>query len=496
MKETRVYRLPSEYSSRSDVSPHVDAPSDVIHQPHVYELAIRIAERSSASRIIDVGCGNCAKLATVDHKFELIGIDAPHARVLARSHCPNLEFYETDLENGLDDFAPSLFDESVVICSDVLEHLARPERLASDLARVESRTIAMLLSTPDRSRARGLGDNGPPANASHVREWTAEEFVRFLLDCGLARPQLTGYTVNHDLAECKITTLVVTGNHARYVQPISLVTVAAIINTYNEEDMITEVLEHLSGQGVEAHVFDNWSTDRTYEELMSAASRGLCKAVARFPDRPSSHYEWARQLDNTDEYARQLDAQWILHYDADEIRCSPWPDISLRDAISFVDGLGYNAIDFTVLNFRFTAKTSGLKGSYEKGLLRFEFGTKPGHFLQIKGWKNHHVSVELAKAGGHEVVFSGRKVFPLNFLNKHYPLRSREQAARKVFRDRLPRFEKERSTLGWHGQYDEFTGLEEIEGWPERQLLGWHEPHFRSEYLVERLSGIGVHPPE
>jgi len=490
--EKGQFRLPHDYFVRQSATPFVDTPAGIAYQPHVYELAIRIAERSGAKRIIDIGCGNGEKLAKVGSATKIVGIDAAHARNLIGSSLPHAEFIEANLEEGLPGVRDELFEDAVVICSDVIEHLQRPDYLVRDLARIERKAVALLISTPDRTRARGLGDMGPPANPSHFLEWSADELVRFLSDCGMRKPPFHGFTINNNLAQSKITILIVAGEHMRFTEPANLPKVAALINTFNERDMIEEVLRHLAQQGVAAHVFDNWSTDGTYEALLDIKKQGLCAHVARHPEASTNQYLWKNQLDNVEAYANTLNADWVLHYDADELRFSPWHGVSLRSAIGRIDHLGYNAVDFTVLNFRFTAKCADAASPYQKSLMRFEFGNKPGHFVQIKGWKNTGSAVSLSKRGGHEVDFPDRRVFPLNFLNKHYPLRNQKQANIKIFQDRLPRYEQEQKERGWHRHYKDLAATGEVQPWSERNLIGWHEPHFTAEYLVERLSGIGI----
>ena len=46
---------------------------------------------------------------------------------------------------------------------------------------------------------------------------------------------------------------------------------------------------------------------------------------------------------------------------------------------------------------------------------------------------------DLAGSGGHEAVFTGRRVFPYNFLSKHYPVRSQAHGERKIFVERSAR---------------------------------------------------------
>lgn len=104
-----------------------------------------------------------------------------------------------------------------------------------------------------------------------------------------------------------------------------------------------------------------------------------------FPEKPDSYYDWTGILDRKLTYSMQNTYDWSLHIDSDEIRESP-TDQSLVQTISFVESLGYNAIDFTVIDFKPTEeKTSGPNSLGD--LCFFEFGKRPGHFLQIKGWR-------------------------------------------------------------------------------------------------------------
>ena len=215
-------------------------------------------------------------------------------------------------------------------------------------------------------------------------------------------------------------------------------------------------------------------------------------SLRRFPEAPTTEYAWRSLLENSVRLSTELDVDWVLHYDADEIRVSPWSGVTITEAIGFVDSLGYDAIDFTVLDFRFLKSRPAAPPPYEQNLAYFEFGRRPGHFAQIKAWKRRGQVVDLSSSGGHSADFDGRRVYPLKFLTKHYPLRTSQQARSKIFRDRLPRIGTEREQYGWHTHYDRFTESSEITGWSRSELLPWSRPTFDAEFLVERLSGIGI----
>ena len=91
--------------------------------------------------------------------------------------------------------------------------------------------------------------------------------------------------------------------------------------------------------------------------------------------------------------------------------------------------------------------------------------------LQIRCWKKTAAPVDLTTTGGHEARFPGRRVFPVRFPMRHYPIRSAAQGERKVFRDRKPRFDPEERARGWHVQYDRFVEGQPVVSDPASALL-------------------------
>ncbi|GHC87688.1 hypothetical protein GCM10007320_34180 [Pseudorhodoferax aquiterrae] len=482
--------LPDDYTVRRDNPLYGDVPGELVYQPDVYRLALYLAQRAGLRHVVDIGCGSAGKLLAFRGHCAVIGIDSEFGIDMARKTMPEGRWIVHDLEQPLPPLGDDVLRDAVVICSDVIEHLPQPAHLAGQLADLARRAPYVLVSTPDRDRARGWLDRGPPANPAHALEWNASEFVRFLREAGFGDVPFHGHTINTDHHRAKSTLIALAGIHVS-PRPCPPCKLAAVMHGFNEVDILPEVLDHLAAQGVEVHYFDNWSTDGSWELAQERLHRGQIAHCARFPEAPTDQYEWHAQLSHTTSYAQTLDATWVMHHDADEIRTSPWPGVSLRDAVAFIDALGYNAIDFTVLDFRFVDGRAQITAHYERDLNHFEFGRRPGHFRQIKCWRND-APAELADSGGHDVQLPGRKVYPVKFLLKHYPLRNEEQALRKIHHHRLPRFTTEQQKYQWHHQYDAYKTVERVTGWKYKDLLPWHAVHFNTEYLVERISGIGL----
>ena len=485
----RVF-LPPRHRAPAAGADGADAPVEVTRRPHVPELALHLAERAGIERIVAIGTGQHETLVPFADRWKLTVVDGRDGLAGLGERLAGAERIEADLEQGLPATVRGLDDRTLVVCADAIEHLDDPRPLARGLAEAATRAPYVLVSASDRARRPDAGDVPPPADAGGGRGWTLDELVELLRSEGVAEPMLAGHTVATDHDRAKSVALVLAGRQVA-VERRPPVRVAAVMNVHNEVDILPEVLRHLTGQGVDVHVVDNWSTDGSYELVSDLSARDGRVTVERFPDVPSPHHELALLLRHGQEWAATAGYDWIIHHDADERRYSPWPGVTLAEAITFVDSLGYNAIDFSVLDFRFLEDLPDPEPPFEESIRFFEFGGRPGHFLQIKGWRQPPGgSVDLASTGGHEAAFPGRSVFPLKFLMKHYSLRSREQANRKI-RERIPRTERARAERGWHTHYVRFRDAP-ITGWSSSGLTPWHEPTFWSEFLVERLSGIGI----
>ena len=230
--------------------------------------------------------------------------------------------------------------------------------------------------------------------------------------------------------------------------------VLAIISTYNEADIIEPVLEHLIENGVEVYLLDNRSTDDTVQRARRWLGHGLL-GIEDFPQSQDPNgpdqVSWNAILSRKVEVAHEIPVDWYIHHDADEIRESPWPGCSLRNGIRWVDELGFNAIDFRVLNFPPVDSVFEVGLDPKEHFMRFEEAAEYDR-VQIKCWKAHRdVTLE---GGGHEVSFPGREVFPVRFILRHYPIRSQGHGIRKVFGERKTRFVDSERALGWHIQYD------------------------------------------
>jgi len=481
------------YKVRDNPEPFIDLVPNITHQPDVYPFAGYLAHKFGCEYAIDFGCGTASKLVKLSPPFKIIGIDIGDNIRFCRLNYPMHTWIECDLENPETlNFPEEVLKKAILICADVIEHLRNPLPLLRKLKDFLDFSPVCILTTPERDLVRGQDHFGPPPNPCHVREWNMAELEELLSFVGF-NLEFIGLTLNNDRDREKKTIMAILGNNNWKMQTIAPQSfrVVAIMAVYNEADIIVQSIEKLINEGILVYVIDNWSTDGTYELVKNLVGNGVI-GVERFPrGGPTPFYEWMKLLRRKEELSQELEADWFMHVDADEVRKAPWQGMRLKDAIWKVDQSGFNAIDFTVLEF-YPTDDNFLPGTgFERHFLYWDFGKRPGHFLQIKAWKNCGVPVVLSKSGGHEAAFEGRRVYPYKFLLKHYPVRGQAHGEKKGFRERKARYSPAERALGWHTHLDGFKEGHCFLRNPA-ELRAWDEASFYKDFLVERLSGVGI----
>lgn len=219
----------------------------------------------------------------------------------------------------------------------------------------------------------------------------------------------------------------------------------AIIAARNEALYIGRCCEHLASQGVSFVVIDNESTDGTKQIAESFRGRGLVDLVTHpYP----GFYDWTGLLGRKEQFARDLDSDWFLHLDADEIPEAPRRGERLLDALQAVDASGANAVNFDEFVFvpaTFEERHEG--GDYVATMHRY-FYYEPRRINLLRAWRKA-ADVDLARWGGHAARFEGRVIAAESFVLRHYIALSMEHLAHKYRHQRA--YSADEVARGWHG---------------------------------------------
>jgi glycosyltransferase involved in cell wall biosynthesis len=222
--------------------------------------------------------------------------------------------------------------------------------------------------------------------------------------------------------------------------------VVALIATYNERRFIAPCLEHLHRHGVDAYLIDNCSTDNTVGLAEAWLERNLI-GIESFPRGAGDIYDWRGLLGRKEELASELDADWFIHLDPDEIRLPPRRGRTMAEALEAVDREGYNAVDFAEFTFLPTLEQPDHDhAEFERTLLTYYTAQPSKGPHQLKAWKAGP-KVRL-RSGGHKVDFPGVRVYPQQFKMKHYLVLSLPHAIEKYVERR---YDPDEVESGWHG---------------------------------------------
>lgn len=264
--------------------------------------------------------------------------------------------------------------------------------------------------------------------------------------------------------------------------------VVALLTVRNEELFLTQCLEHLYSQGIETCLIDNGSTDRTLEIAKSFLNKGVLR-IEQLPF--TGYFELSAILENEEKLASEIDADWFIHHDADEIRQAPQPYKTLYEGIEDADRQGYNAINFEEFVFLPTSEDESFESKDYVQEMRYYYFFQPSLFRRLNAWKNLKVAVNLSNSGGHHVEFEGQRIFPVQFILRHYIVLSRAHALRK-YAGRVHSI-KEAVERGWQRERASFTPAQLT--FPSRDRLklvsddnSWDksEPWLRHEFLGDR----------
>lgn len=219
--------------------------------------------------------------------------------------------------------------------------------------------------------------------------------------------------------------------------------VVALISVRDEMLYLEQCLKHLFSQGIQVCLIDNDSSDGSREFAEGLLGRGIVRIETLSYQ---GHFDLAVVLRMKERLAREIDADWFIHHDADEIREAPVGWGTLSEALLRVDQEGFNAVNFDEFVFVPAEGEDHEKDDYVRTMRHYYFfEPKPLH--RLNAWKRTHSVVDLESSGGHRVRFDGLKVYPQPFVLRHYPALSRAHLVRKY--GSLRKYAQSSLARGW-----------------------------------------------
>ncbi len=122
------------------------------------------------------------------------------------------------------------------------------------------------------------------------------------------------------------------------------------------------------------------------------------------------------------------------------------------------------------------------------------FGRRPGAFSsRLKaGSDNTGALTSWLRVEDTRCSFPADGSIPSKFLLRHYPIRSQEHGRRKILVERIGRLNSfDREIRGWHKHLEPLAGRGSFV-WDPGELLYFDDTSFYREYVVERLTGVGI----
>lgn len=176
--------ISEEYRVQENVPEFDDTELKDEWQLPVYLFARGVIQMENQSGVVDIGCGSGYKLTTLFDDFSSIGVEARGATLdflkdrYPHGHWASIDDYRKFLvyiETEGSEIFKQHCNETLCICSDVIEHVEDPVGFFDYL--LKTPWSSLIISTPIRHDAEHFG---PPGNIHHYREWDEEDFSNFL----------------------------------------------------------------------------------------------------------------------------------------------------------------------------------------------------------------------------------------------------------------------------------------------------------------------------
>ena len=167
----KTYFIRDDYVHRNEQPKPTDPSEKIINsekfQREVYQKARHLAEENQYKKILDIGTGSGYKLMKYFSEYDTLGTDVSKTVQWLRNQYPDRHW--TDSMNPINGY-------NLIICADVIEHIVDPDQLLDMIEQCDAEMIVISTVARDLNNK----DLGPPKNLHHCREWTQQEFAKYI----------------------------------------------------------------------------------------------------------------------------------------------------------------------------------------------------------------------------------------------------------------------------------------------------------------------------
>jgi SAM-dependent methyltransferase len=169
------YGLTTGYRNRKKAEYFDDTINKDEWQKEVYIEASKLMQSAKLRKVYDIGCGSGYKLVHFLQEYDTVGFDLEATLTYLRKTYADRAWQSVSFDDR------TIPPADLVVCADVIEHVEDPDALLDFLSHITGQYL--VISTPERDLVYPQGHRclrGPPANRSHIREWSFTEFGKYV----------------------------------------------------------------------------------------------------------------------------------------------------------------------------------------------------------------------------------------------------------------------------------------------------------------------------
>jgi glycosyltransferase involved in cell wall biosynthesis len=219
--------------------------------------------------------------------------------------------------------------------------------------------------------------------------------------------------------------------------------VTAILGVRNEATYLGACLRHLVRNGVRFAIIDHGSTDAS---AAIYAAPEFAEHLVMVQDAPFyGVYSLEEQLRHKARIIEEIESDWVIHLDADEMMHSYREGESLAEALKRFDDQGWNAANFDEFVFLPVDQPYSVGQCGYPAVDHYYF-FEPTSPRLMRAWRKSS-GLSAVEMGGHSLVGDNLRLAPDHLALRHYMVLSQEHAFAK-YTGRT--FADPELARGWH----------------------------------------------